>query len=116
MGPQDLRDPLALGALTDKSYRVPPLFEPLITNGVVEQDAHEIAYFCLGGVRQAFSIDSTQLLKPAFYGDSSDIPDAHTTPVRSLWRNSLYTIRVAWECQSTSSESSVSIMVDQISD
>jgi hypothetical protein len=83
MGLQDLRDPLALGALTDKSYRVPPLFEPLITNGVVEQDAHEIAYFCLGGVRQAFSIDSMQLLKPACYGDSSDIPDAQTTPVRS---------------------------------
>ena len=83
MGLQYLRDPLALGALTDKSYRVPPLFEPLITNGVVKQDAHEIAYFRLGGVRQSLPIDSMQLLKPAFYGDSSDIPDAHTTPVRS---------------------------------
>jgi hypothetical protein len=43
----------ALGALTDKSYRVPPLFEPLITNGMVKQDAHEIAYFRFGGVREA---------------------------------------------------------------
>src|ERR1700674_453259 len=49
----------------------------------LNKTAHEIAYFRLGGVRQAFSIDSTQLLKPTFYGDSSDIPDAHATPVHS---------------------------------
>ena len=39
-----------LGALTNKSYRVSPLFQPLITNGVVKQDANEIAYFCFGGI------------------------------------------------------------------
>lgn len=83
MGLQDFRSPLALGALTDKGYGVPRLFEPLISNGIVKQDAHEIAYFRLGSVRQSFSSDAPQLLQPAFYCHGSDIPDAHTAPVRS---------------------------------
>jgi hypothetical protein len=72
-----------LCALTDKGYRVSPLFEPFVTNGMAEQNAHKIAYFRLGGVRQTLSIDKTQLLKPSLYADSSDIPDTYTTPVRS---------------------------------
>lgn len=80
---QNFRSPFALGALTDKGYRVPSLFESLITNGMVKQDTQEIPYFRLCGVRQAFSIDATQLLAPALYRDSADIPDAHVTPVRS---------------------------------
>ena len=72
-----------MGALTDKSYRVPPLFEPLIANGMVRQDAHQIAYFRLGGIRQALSIDAAQFLEPAFYSHSSDIPDAHRAPMRT---------------------------------
>jgi hypothetical protein len=51
MGLQDFRSPLALGALTDKGYGVPALFELFITNGMVKQDAHEITYFRLGGIR-----------------------------------------------------------------
>jgi hypothetical protein len=66
MGFQNLVCPFALSDLTNKGYRVPPLFEPLITNGMVKQDAHEIVYFRLGGDRQAVSIDETQLLEPAF--------------------------------------------------
>jgi hypothetical protein len=48
---QDLRRQLALCALMDEGYRVSALFEPLITNGMVEQNAHEIGYFRLGGIR-----------------------------------------------------------------
>src|SRR5260370_4210453 len=47
---------LCVGALTDESYRVPPLLEPLITNRMVKQDAHEIAYFRFDGVRYAVSV------------------------------------------------------------
>jgi hypothetical protein len=84
---------------------------------MVEQNAHEIAYFCLGSVRQALSIDTVQLLKPALYSHSSDIPNAQRAPMRpypSLEKLAVDNSRRVGVPVSFIRELSVNVVIDEI--
>lgn len=71
-----------LRALPNQGDRVPSLLRPFISNGTIEQDAHQASDLCLGVVRQRPAIFAQQLMKPHFNVHRANLTDIEMAPSR----------------------------------
>ena len=79
---QELWDCLTLGTLADEEDGVLALLQPLIPNGVIEEDAHYVADLRFGRWSQRSAVYPNELTKPTFYSCCANGANVQTSPCR----------------------------------